>query len=93
VSLDEAERRGLQCEIKQDSRQENMLEDIGEIAGVKIMRVIQDLLTPLSTPAALRTSADLASSQAPWASALSDAGAADQTTSVITSMLLRVALE
>jgi len=42
MGLDEAERRGLQREIKQDSRQENMLEDIGEIAGVEIMRVIQD---------------------------------------------------
>ena len=40
MRLDEAQRRGLPAEVSQDSRQENMLEDIGEIAGVEIMRVV-----------------------------------------------------
>ena len=40
MRLDKAQRRGLPAEVSQDSRQENMLEDIGEIAGVEIMRVV-----------------------------------------------------
>ena len=40
MGLDIAERRRLAGEVNQDAREKNMLEDVGEIAGVKIMRVI-----------------------------------------------------
>jgi hypothetical protein len=40
MGLDGAERRWLRAKMQQDARQNNMLEDIGEIAGMELVTVI-----------------------------------------------------
>ena len=45
VSVDEAERRVLAREVNEDARQDGVLEDVGEIAGMKGMAIIHDRQT------------------------------------------------
>ena len=42
MSVDEAERRLLALEMNEDARQDGVLEDVGEIAGMKGVAVIHE---------------------------------------------------